>query len=537
MPPAPATPTRFGDRYATARLLKRSLGVTTYSGRDLRTGARVVIKTARAAEVSAATQLRLEHEADVLAGIDPRSIASPLEVGRARDVLYVVRRYVDGTTLEQRLRAAPLPALRTLTIARGVLSALQLAHDHGVLHRDLKPANVVVQRDQVTLIDVGFAPTPRLDASVHEADADAVRHVSPEQAGLLHRDVDERSDLYSVGALLFNCLAGRPPFLGDTVGDVLREHLTRRPPSLRALDRAIPTALDELVARLLRKDPRDRYQSADAVLHDLGEIADALERGLDDPPIVLGLHERRRRALTEPAFVARAAQLARLEDEVRRSAEATSGLALLEAPSGGGKSRLLDELERCSARRDAWVLRGQGRDQAAQRPFQVLDGVVRAVVARCASDDGFARRLRERLAGREDALVEAMPELAPALVGAQERAAAPLGAQQHGETRTIRALADLLDALGTRGHPAVVLLDDCQWADEQTLKLLAQWRRRGDGERDARSHALVVVAFGSEAVDAAHPLRALRASCRVALEPLDDDAVRDLVESMAGAVP
>ena len=509
--------------------------MSTYAGTDVHTGRAVVVKTVPTAEVSAAMQLRLEDAADALAGIGSPAIACPLAVGRERDVFFIVRPYVEGLTLEQRLQAGRLGAFETLALASGIMGVLQLAHEHGVLHRAVKPGNVIVNGDLVTLVDFAFAPTTQVDSYVRDVSVDAVRYVSPEQAGLLHRDVDERSDLYSAGALLFECLAGQPPFTGDSVTDVLREHLTHRPPSLRRGDSAIPTALDELVMRLLRKDPRDRYQSADAVLQDLGDLEEALSRGVEDPQIVLGLHERRRRSLTEPAFVARGPQLLSLEREVDRSADGTSGLVLLEAPSGGGKSRLLDELERSSAQRDVWVLRGQGRDRGAQRPFQVLDGVVRAVVMRCMSDPAFASGLRRQLAGREDALLDAMPDLAPAL--GQAPAPATSGSEQHGETRTIRALADLLDALGSPERPAVVMLDDCQWADEQTLKLLAHWRRTDDGGEDRRTPVLVLVAFRAEEVARAHPLRTLRPSSRVALDPLSASAICDLVESMAGVIP
>ncbi|MFP5362401.1 MAG: EAL domain-containing protein [Thermoleophilia bacterium] len=511
--------------------------MSTHLAADLQTGDEVVVKTLPSQDVPAATQLRLEHEADALRDLGSGDVASPLALGRDGDVFYVVRPYVHGTTLQQRFETGPVTTRETLEIARGLMSAMQLGHERGVLHRAVKPGNVIVRDGRVTLVDFGFVPTTRVRADVTGVATDAVRYVSPEQAGLLRRDVDERSDLYSAGALLFECLAGRSPFTGASVSDVLRQHLTQRPPSLRSFDAAIPTALDDLVARMLRKDPRDRYQSADAVRDDLRDLEDALARGIDDPELVLGLHERRRRAITEPAFVARGAELARLEEEVERSTHARPGLALLEAPSGGGKTRLLDELERSIAQRDVWVLRGQGRDQGAQRPFQLLDGIVRGVVARCATDERFASRLRERLAGREDALLEAMPDLAPALGGAHPRAAVTQRTEQHGETRTIRALADLIDALGTVERPAVVMLDDCQWADEQTTKLLAHWRRADDRGQDRRAHALVVVAFRSDELAPEHPLRALRASSRVVLDPLTAEAVRDLVESMAGAIP
>src|SRR5262249_29765066 len=152
----------------------------------------------------------------------------------------------------------------------------------------LKPANLIVDEasplGRATVLDFGLARSARLDASIRDQPVGTARYLSPEQAGLLDTPADERSDLYAAGVVLFECLAGRPPFAGDSVGEVLRQHLTVRPPDLRGLHVAVPRALDEVIQRLLRKDPRDRYQSAEAALADLFLIADTLDRGVSEPP-------------------------------------------------------------------------------------------------------------------------------------------------------------------------------------------------------------------------------------------------------------
>ena len=150
--------------------------------------------------------------------------------------------------------------------------------------------------------------------------------------------------------------------------------MTVQPPELRGLGLSVPRVLDEVIQRLLRKDPRDRYQSAEAVAADLTVIADALQQGESEPALVVGLHDRRH-TLTEPAFVGRGQELAALQAQLRRTQEGHGGLVLLEAESGGGKTRLLAEFALRGAQQGAWILRGQGLDQAAQRPFQLLTGV------------------------------------------------------------------------------------------------------------------------------------------------------------------
>jgi serine/threonine protein kinase len=242
-----------------------------------------------------------------------------------------------------------------------VLAALEEAHDNGILHRDVKPANVIVDDGspirKATLIDFGLARSARLSASIRDLPVGTANYMSPEQAGLLHHDVDERSDLYSTGALLFECLIGRPPFQGGTVGEILRQHMTTDPPELRSFEPEIPHALSEIVQHLLRKDPRDRYQSAAAAAADLREVQSAMAQGERDPQVVIGVRDRRH-SLTDPAFVGREVELMALDPALEAAAAGESRVVLLEAQSGGGKTRLLDELSRRAAQRGRLLLAG-----------------------------------------------------------------------------------------------------------------------------------------------------------------------------------
>ena len=151
------------------------------------------------------------------------------------------------------------------------------------------------------------------------------------------------------------------------------------------------------------------------------------------------------------------------------------------------------------------MLRGQGLDQAAQRPFQVLAGVAAGVLAAARHDDTLGPALQRCLGGQREAACAALPELAEVLGTAP---AGVLGPESFGQARTLQALTALLDALGSPGQPALVLLDDCQWADELTLKLLNHWQRRRNQGKSR--HVLLVVAFRSEDVPAGHPLRVSR---------------------------
>ena len=524
----------IGDRYQILRQLKDGHDTQAFLATDLTADTQVVIKTAMATAFSASVRMRLEHEAHVLSRIKDGAFAPLLDYGSEDDRVYLVMPFVPGITLQARLRQGPLPVMDAITVARALLTALSQAHAQEVLHRDVKPANVIVDEGtplrEATLIDFGLARSKNLDASIRDQWVGTAQYLSPEGAGLLDQEVTACSDLYSAGIVLFECLAGRPPFEATSVGEVLRQHMTVQPAELRSLGLAVPRVLDEVIQRLLRKDPRDRYQSAEAVLADLTVMAEALQRGDSEPALVVGLHDRRH-TLTQPAFVGRGQELTVLTSQLKRAQEGQGGLVLLEAESGGGKSRLLAELAQRGAQHGAWILRGQGLDQAAQRPFQLLTGVAEGLVATASLETGLEEKIREGLGDHQEAACAAFPELAQ-LFGSGE--ISQLGPETFAETRSVQALTAFLDALGTTGRPALVLLDDCQWADQLTLKVLSNWQRRLGS---AGSAVLLVVAFRSEEVADGHPLRTLNTAEHLTLSTFQASNVRKLVESMAGPLP
>ena len=533
-------PRRFGARYRATRVLKPGAAGETLRGIDAVDGREVVIRTMAIADPAAGD--RLQQELATLTVLDGTDLVRPIEAGRQGGVLYWVQPYVPGVTLEAHLGAAPerLTIAEALVVGRGVLAALAEAHEHGILHRDVRPSNVVIGLvgtqptgavEQATLVEFGVAHLRRAVPSPPEAGLRVARYASPEAAGVVNHEVDERSDLYAAGAMLFECLAGRPVFLGDTVGEVLRQHVTEPVPGLRSLGHAVPGALDDVVQRLLMKEPADRYASARAALADLDQIAAALQAGDGDPQVVVGAQDTRR-TLTQPSFVGREAELAAIEAEVGRAREGRGGLVLVEGESGGGKTKLLEELAQRSAERGVWVLRGQAVDHMAQRPLRILDGVVEEVLRRSRGDADFAASVCRAVGSQLEALVDALPRLTDAFSPTESGS---LGPEAYGEARSLPALTAFLDALAVTGQPAIVLLDDCQWADDLTLKLINHWSAHQP--RDGGRGVVLLAAFRSEEVPAGHGLRRLQPAAHIVLPALREAEMRRMLVSMAGPLP
>ncbi len=527
----------FGGRYRAQRLLGAGKGIETFLASDLQTGESVILKSVRSGTISAGTRLRLGHEATVLRQLQSPCIAPLLETGEDGDCCYLVTGYVEGVTLEERLRWQRLSVAETIIVARCLLTALVEAHAKNVLHRDIKPGNLILDAadpiTHCTLIDFDLARSTQLDATVRDTAVGTALYMSPEQAGSLDYDVGDASDLYSVGIVLFECLAGRPPFLGDRIGDVLRKHLTVRVPELRTLGIEVPRVFDEMIQRLLRKDPRDRYQSAAAMLRDIRLLEEALKSGDTEPALVVGASDRRQ-TLTEPAFVARNEELSAIDDVLAGGRRGDGQLILLEGKSGGGKTRLLTEVMQRSAQEGMWILRGNGSTEVGREPFHILEGLVEEFLAVARNDSRTVARVLQRLGHRAEAVVAALPRLAEVLGSHNDR---PLGPEAFGEARSIEALARFLDAIGDECRPALIILDDCQWADELALKLLARWSSSLHGNIPGRRHVTVIASFRAEDVAEDHLLRQLTPGLHTRLSLFPDEGIRQIVESMAGPLP
>ncbi|WP_428269428.1 AAA family ATPase [Haliangium sp.] len=504
-------------------------GMGRFIADDLDGGESVVLHAVTARQVAPATRLRVADEAVVAAELRAPALIPVIAVGGDDDVLYHAMPRVAGTLLADRLGQGPLSVAETVRVAMQIATALSSAHERGLVHRSITPSHVLLGGDdQARLEGFGCIRPPDLESNDSALALHRARYASPEEAGLLQAGVDGRADLYSLGVMLFQCLTGRLPFEGDSVGELLRLHLTAPAPSVRQYRRAVPRVVDELVGRLLQKAPEQRYQSARAVVSDLRSIQSALERGDAEPELVLGLADRRH-ALTQPSFVGRSSELAALERQLAAAKLGKGSLVVVEAQSGGGKSRLLEELALRATQDGMWVLSGGGVAEGGV-PYQILQGLADESVRQAASDPALAARLRAHLGDRAQAACEALPTLRSLLPDVAER---DFGLDAGARERTREALAHLLGSLGSPERPAVVLIDDAQWLDSSTLDVIAAWAD-GTGTEGAVSYTVLVLATRSEDGDAVRPLRAAASLC---LAPLDEEAIHALLSSMAGALP
>ena len=271
-------PTRLGPYHVRARIGRGGMG-TVYEAEDPATGSMVAVKTlATHLDDDPGLRRRFATEIETLQSLRHPGIVRLLAFGEEDGRPYYAMELVRGRSLEQMLRAGRRFTWReAVAVAQEVARALKSAHDHGVVHRDLKPANLLFADEPaegvgVKLADFGIA---RLFGGAGQTNAGSIvgtaEYMAPEQAA--GQAVDHRADLYALGLVVFAMLAGRPPFRGGQVAEMLERQRREAPPRLASLVPEVPRDLDDLVDRLLAKDPARRPQNALV----LGRLLTAIE--------------------------------------------------------------------------------------------------------------------------------------------------------------------------------------------------------------------------------------------------------------------
>ena len=286
----------LGGRYEVRSLIGRGGMAQVHLGRDTRLSRLVAIKMLRIDLArDAVFQTRFRREAQASASLNHPNIVAVYDTGdepvRGSDgkvisVPYIVMEYVEGHTVKELLSdATPVPIPEAVEITSGVLNALQYAHSAGLVHRDIKPGNVMLTNSgKVKVMDFGIARA-LADSQATMTQTNAVigtaQYLSPEQAR--GESVDERSDIYSAGCLLFELLTGQAPFNGDSAVSLAYQHVNESPPVPSSLASDVPSELDRVTMKALAKNPADRYASASDMEVDLMRAADGLP--IQAPPV------------------------------------------------------------------------------------------------------------------------------------------------------------------------------------------------------------------------------------------------------------
>jgi hypothetical protein len=444
---------------------------------------------------------RISREAKAMGrlGAHPH-IVSVFDLGEESGQPYIVTELMSGGDVEGLIERAPKhrpPLERTLEIAVEVCRGLEFAHEHGIVHRDLKPGNVWLTEDgRAKIGDFGLAVA--LDKSrLTQAGmmVGTVSYMPPEQA--MGGEVTPRSDLYSLGAMLYELVTGRPPFVGDESVAIITQHLNAQPVAPSWHNAAVPPALEALILRLLDKDPAQRPSRSEEVREALEHIRPTTSQVRVEQAAVPPTAEN---PMYRRAFVGREAELRQLQAAYDAAVSGQGGLVMVVGEPGIGKTSITEQLVTYATIRGGKSLVGHCYEEGSlSLPYLPFVEALRTYVLAREPED-----LRRDLGTGAGEVARIVSEIRDRL----NVELPPAGAPEDDRWRLLQAVTSFIQNASTV-QPLVIIVEDLHDADRGTLDLLTHLSRHLRGLR-----LLIIGTYRDVEVDRAHPLSSTLAELR-----------------------
>jgi predicted ATPase len=517
----------INDRYQLdAEIGEGGMG-TVYRAHDLMLERDVAIKLMSNTKLGTEGRARLLHEAQATAKLNHPNIVTVHDAGEIEDSPYIVMELIEGQTLHE---IPPIELEEIIPIMKQVCKALEHAHAHDIIHRDLKPENVIIDVDGTAkLMDFGLARSVASRLTSEGTLIGTVFYMAPEQA--MNKNVDARTDLYSLGVMLYELTTGRLPFTDDSPVAVISQHLYAPVVPPTSHKSSIPTELEALILRLLAKSPQDRYSSASEILKALDGIL-AILAGSPDLQTVTSSEPRELTGsialldrMVRGRLIGRQSELIELRNLWDRSADGQGHMVLISGKPGIGKTRLSKELMVYAQLRGALVLEGRFHPELGV-PYLGFWEALRDYLRSQPPDAA-----REEIGTTAPELIKLVPEIREIMGDIEPNP--PMGDVETERLRLFDHITQFLLGISSK-QPILFLLDDLHWADKPSLLFLHFILRNV-----AKAPILIVGTYRETELDPVRPfyetlvgLNRERLFTRMALRQLSSDRIKELIQSL-----
>lgn len=488
-------------------------GKTTSVFRAVRDdGAKVYVKALRAARPTPGQIAWLRREFEIQRDLEGSGVAKAHQLEQHGASCALIVEDFGGQSLDRLLRDCSFSLVDRLLAAIGTTAAVRQLHAKRTIHKHISPANIVwnPEMNTIKLIDLGIATVLSREAvqlRSPESIEGTLAYLSPEQTGRLNRAIDNRSDFYSLGATLYELFTGAPPFRSDDPVEIVHCHIARRPTEPREIDPSIPRVVSDIVMRLLEKMPENRYQSSFGLQADLERCLEQANGGGSIEPFPLGSRDVVERFQVPQVLYGRDKELGALLSAFEEVAKGSrAGLALVTGYSGVGKSTLVKELYKPITERRGYFISGKFEQLQRATPYSALVAALTSLMRQILGESesalaGHRQRLLDAVGTNGRVLFDVVPEL-ELIIGPQ-----PPVAQlepQEAQNRFNRVFSEFIRVFAQPSHPLAIFLDDLQWADSGSLKLIE--RLLGDDEPQC---LLVIGTYRVHEVGPDHPLHSM----------------------------
>ena len=479
-----------------------------WRGRRQRDGLWVLIKGTASSEQSAQELAEMRHEHEITRDLEIDGALRAEELAQCENGLALILENTAGLPLRKLMDAARFDLLDSLKIAVSLIGILKEVHRQGILHKMINPFNIFVDLVSGTVKLTGFGlatqlPKENLTTLSPQLSRETLPYISPEQTGRMNRPLDYRSDFYSLGATLYELFSGRVPFGSREAMEIIHAHIARQPVPLDQMVPQVPKTLSNMVMKLLAKRAEARYQRHSGLAADLLACVEQLENQGSLSDFLLGRQDVPKELQIAPGLYGREDEITALEAALERVSQGATEMMLVSGSAGVGKTALVGEIYKSVAQKNGFFISGKFDQLRNNIPYsaliQTLRGLIREVsVEEKSGMERWKSRIQAALGPNGQLMTQVIPELEP-MIGPQPPLP-EMGALE-ARNRFTAVLLDFISVFCEKTHPLVIFLDDLQWVDADTLKLVE--RIAQDPERKP---LLFLGAYRDNEVEADHRL-------------------------------
>lgn len=489
----------------------QSINSLVYRAINTSNGQYVILKTTFSDHPSLEELAALQHEYDILNGLNIKGVLHTYGIIKKNQQLVLILEDIQGESLQQFLagHSVSLDVFLKISLALvDILAGLKKAH---VIHKDIKTSSIIIQPEtlDVKLIDFSIATTldqeEQAEVSPNTLEG-TLAYMSPEQTGRMNRSIDYRSDLYSLGAVMFEMLTGELIFTANDPLEWVHAHLAKVPPLVTTLNPEVPKQVAAIIAKLLAKTPEERYNSAEALKIDLLRCQKEWKENKTISEFPLNQYQLNDQLRISQKLYGREAQIRELLAIFKEVAQGQSLLTLVAGPSGIGKTSLIKEIYKPVLQQQAYFISGKFDQLQKYIPYSALIKAFQELVKQLLTESDYKlktirEQLQKALDGNGQVIIDVVPEV-EMIIGKQSKL--PELNATATQNRLIHTFQQFVKVFAQSTHPLVLFLDDLQWADSASLRFI-----EGLLEDPDMNYLLVLGAYRSDEVDNTHPLMML----------------------------
>lgn len=484
--------------------------------------------------------IQFKREVSIISSFDHPNIIKTYGIGEFEGHPYVIMEFLHGKNLSSKLVGSrPIEINEALEITLYIAKALEYMHCKGIIHRDLKPANIFITESSndysksVKVLDFGISILKdATELKSPSAITGTWGYMSPEAIGIINKELDERSDIYSFGILIYHMFTGTAPIYGEDINTIIHMHAAFNPPKPSDVNPIIDSTLDKIILKLIAKDPEQRYSSVSGFIYDLNRYING-ERNFN-----IGCKDKRNKISSYMIMIEREREIHILLDAIINASYKKGSVLLIAGESGVGKSRLVKEIRSYVSTSDGLFLQGRCLNNENKNPYQPFKDIIDNYINVYNNYDSTMQQNETRR------LKNVLGDLGECVISLNNRASKILGDTNgipHLEPnrelkRFIITLADFFINLVPEKRYCVIFLDDLQWADSGTLTLLEEIIRK-----ISKTNLLVVGTFRDDEVEENCGIKKIYMKHSnlsniqlIKLYPLSFDGIKKLVEMGLG---